>query len=541
MSELLTPSPEPAYISRMALKGAPFSSNDDEIRFYKGAHYEQKLNLLLHLLRSSDKAAIVIAEPGSGKTALLQQLRQHLTEGVKYCYIQADGNLNQDLLLRECLRAFGIDEADIATQGNLTQLMQQRLIQLRKINLTPVLLIDNADQLPDSAQAQLMSWLQWQQDGHSLLQAVLTARQALTQSPHVERLLQVDLPRLSQAEVGAYLTYRLAAVDFYDPLPFSEKVMKQLYQQSKGNPARLNQLAHQHLLGFNTSAKPPLHIQLVSLLRQSVRWVGVVVLVIIVALLLIYQDAINQWVGANKKTDTHNVEIPALTTQQDMPTVVVGKGNDKVVDADKAERDELRELVSEIPSQSASQATTTASPNSTANHAGQVQQSTQVMPDSAPEKTDKPVTTSQSQGTQPSAAPDETTPTQVIPQTSTAAVSEGQSEQTSTAVEVVNNVHHASWILKQAAENYTFQLMGSWDKTEVGDFIDKYALTGDVAEFASMRKGKVWYALVYGVYPSKQAALDASKKWPAPLNTIPTWLRRFDSVQQQIKDKAPAQ
>jgi len=79
--------------------------------------------------------------------------------------------------------------------------------------------------------------------------------------------------------------------------------------------------------------------------------------------------------------------------------------------------------------------------------------------------------------------------------------------------------------------------MGSWDRDEVVEYIAKYALEGNVAVFNSMRQDKVWYVLLYGSFSDKQQAISASSNWPEPLNTVPTWLRRFDSVQQQIKDK----
>jgi DamX protein len=93
------------------------------------------------------------------------------------------------------------------------------------------------------------------------------------------------------------------------------------------------------------------------------------------------------------------------------------------------------------------------------------------------------------------------------------------------------------WILQQRAEHYTYQLMGSWEMLEVDEFIEKNALSGDYARFSSLRDGKPWHVIVYGVYPSKKAALKASNQWPAPMTTLPTWLRRFDSVQKQIKEK----
>ena len=95
------------------------------------------------------------------------------------------------------------------------------------------------------------------------------------------------------------------------------------------------------------------------------------------------------------------------------------------------------------------------------------------------------------------------------------------------------------WILQQSATDFTFQLMGTWDRAEVDNFVEKNELTGNVAVFESMRNGEVWYAVIYGVYPSKQVAMRDSQQWPSPLNKISPWLRRYDGVQKQIIDKAP--
>ncbi len=114
-------------------------------------------------------------------------------------------------------------------------------------------------------------------------------------------------------------------------------------------------------------------------------------------------------------------------------------------------------------------------------------------------------------------------------------------EPMSEIIEPITEDHQQDWVMQQDGSHYTFQLMGSWEKQEVHDFIDKYALAGDVAMFESMRNGRIWYALTYGVFENKQSALDASNKWPAPLNTLPSWLRRFDSVQKQIKNTVQVQ
>jgi DamX protein len=96
-------------------------------------------------------------------------------------------------------------------------------------------------------------------------------------------------------------------------------------------------------------------------------------------------------------------------------------------------------------------------------------------------------------------------------------------------------VHDVDWIMAQETSFYTFQLMGSWDEQEVNEFIKTHALSGKVARFTSTRQGQPWYVLIYGLYPNKEAALKASEAWSAELAALPTWLRRMDSVQKQVK------
>ena len=119
----------------------------------------------------------------------------------------------------------------------------------------------------------------------------------------------------------------------------------------------------------------------------------------------------------------------------------------------------------------------------------------------------------------------------------TAVISEQKAVDNQAAKSAKAEAQDSDWILSQKPTDYTFQLMGSWSYEEVTEFIEENALTGQLARFTSLRDNKPWHVLIYGVYPSKKLALSASNNWPAPLNTLPTWLRRFDSVQNQIKDK----
>lgn len=114
-------------------------------------------------------------------------------------------------------------------------------------------------------------------------------------------------------------------------------------------------------------------------------------------------------------------------------------------------------------------------------------------------------------------------------------VSELEASASPKQVEMQTTLNGEEWVFQQKGTDYTYQLMGSWEKQELTDFIGQYALEGNVAAFESLRNGRTWHVLIYGVYASKQAAIKASQAWPAPLNTQPSWLRRFDSIKAQIK------
>jgi len=453
MSELASAAPN--YVTRLALKAMPFSEAVDASIFYNAPHVEQSLNLALHLASSSDKVAVISTEAGIGKTCLLAQFVAKSEDNLKVTLIQGKYAPDLNTVLFQCLRDFGVDEYDIRTGDDHQTMLQTRVAQLRQLDVRPVLLIDDADKLAPEVLSFLLSWLKLQQEGHYLMQAVICISQALSGLDAIqERVQKVDLLALTEQEIEPYLTARLSQVGYSGDALFSKKQLKQFFKQSKGNPALLNKLAHQTLLGVKPKLKArkpllPANLNLAALLKGGI---GSVIAIVLIALLL-FQEQIN---GLFEPSLAEEETLEVIEDEPELATVTVD--DDEIVSQDQFGRNELVDLVSEL------EQTVDAVPSTT----------------SIAELKDK------------------------------------------------------SWILSQKSSAYTFQLMGSWEQQEVLDFVEKYALQGDVAMFESSRNGKVWHVLVYGVYANKQEAIEASQTWAAPMNTLPTWLRRFESVQTQI-------
>lgn len=478
MSELVTPTSDPAYVTKLALRSIPFNDQIDSTLFYAGGQAGHRLNLLLHLVRASDKIANLVADEGFGKSTLLIELQQRTGDEIRLCFIDAREHTELSVILGQCLIGLGVSSHEIETAEDPFQVFRNRLAQLRQLSITPLMLIDNADELSVALRTELAAWFEWEGNQGALLQAVVASRRPFILPGLAQNRLQVvTLPALSENELSSYLMHRLIGVGFQGDTPFLEKDLKRIYQQSVGSPDLVNQLAHQQLLGIKP-VKPTLALLDTWLAKMTMRWAGLAVVIVTLLLLLLFQGTINQWLTT--ATDESIVDDTAVVIEQEVELPIV-------VTQAQAERDELTDLIAEIPDINAREATALESIDV--------------------KKTNEPVRR----------------PVSVVPDAS---------------VERVPDFLKKDWVIAQPESHYTFQLMGSWEREEVHDFIEQYALVGDVAIFESMRNGRVWHVLVYGSFKDKQAAIEASAAWPAPLNTLPSWLRKMNSVQQQIRNKA---
>jgi len=500
MSSIANSAVEPNYLTRLALNSAPFNNSITEpASFFHGEQIEQRLNLLLHLLRASDKVPCVVAPPGGGKSALLSQLKHSAGDELRICHIEASSSLTAEVLIEQSLSAFGVDKAEINQTKDFKSLLKNRLQRLIKLNIRPVLMVDNCDFVNAEQLAVISECLSWQGEEGFLLQAVLTASKVMPEWSQLNgRSQRVDLPNISEQELPHYLMHRLVAAGYVGEMPFSQKDLKYFYRQSKGLPAKINQFAHQKLLGIS-KAQSAVSFNPAKLLAL-LKWIALGFLVISLISLLIFQKQINALFSENAHQiiDEEIAPLPFNEEDEALATVIVE--DDKITSSDQAGRDELTSLVANLP----------------------------VDDEMEPISLSEPVIELELQDIDAETLQEKSDSIEkIVPPEPIKAVS--------------SPMHREDWIQEQQASNYTFQLMGSWEHSIVEEFIDKYALTGEVAEFESMRNGRVWYALIYGVYPDKKTALTASKNWPAPLNTLPSWLRRFGSVQKQIRDKAQAQ
>jgi DamX protein len=91
-------------------------------------------------------------------------------------------------------------------------------------------------------------------------------------------------------------------------------------------------------------------------------------------------------------------------------------------------------------------------------------------------------------------------------------------------------------LLQQNSSAYTLQLIGLQEQEAVERFVRTHGLQGSCAYFRSLRNGRPWFSVVYGIYPDREGAVAGRSKLPAALRGTGVWPRSLASVQQAIQE-----
>ncbi len=83
-------------------------------------------------------------------------------------------------------------------------------------------------------------------------------------------------------------------------------------------------------------------------------------------------------------------------------------------------------------------------------------------------------------------------------------------------------------------QGFTLQLMGASDFNELSQFVAANKLQDKSYILHSINKGQDWYTLIYGVYPTHEAAEAARNNLPEAMKQSKPWIRSMDSVHNII-------
>lgn len=337
---------EPAYLAAYGLTEAPFSSQQDDRFLYLNAALTERLELLKHYTQYGNLLLIISGERGIGKSSLKQRFINTALEEWKICQIQAHTMMDASLLLKQVAHGFGITEAPFEPSA-LYEVLSAQLEHLHQKSYEPILIIDDAHELPQDALQSLLYLAEHHSDHQTALRIILFCEpeiETMLEDPAIHSLKErvthsMEIPRLDETQTAEYLRHRLAVAGLDGTSPFTPKLIHKIYKASDGIPSHINEYAHQNLLDDRepvTNEEMDLDDELMSSATQFTfrnMILGGAALAIVVAVLL-FQNRINSLFEEAEEVVTQAELIqkdkkPTEITQDEKTTVTTPPESNK--------------------------------------------------------------------------------------------------------------------------------------------------------------------------------------------------------------------
>lgn len=243
------------YEAYFGLQEAPFALTPNTRYFLRAPSHGDALELLLVALRQREGFIKISGEVGTGKTLLCRLLLNELEQQAHTAYIP-NPRLTPETLYEAVAEELGVDLAGCANSHQVLKAINESLIGHAMERRPVVLVIDEAQAMPEETIEALRLLTNLETESMRLLQVVLFGQpelDALLQKPSLRQLNQritfhYRLAPLDRQSVAQYLRHRLAQAGYNGADLFTPGALRLIARASGGIPRLVNILAHKSLL-----------------------------------------------------------------------------------------------------------------------------------------------------------------------------------------------------------------------------------------------------------------------------------------------------
>lgn len=243
------------YLKHFGLREPPFSLTPDTSFFFAWRSHQEAINVLLVALRSGEGFLKVTGEVGLGKTLLCRKLLNGLKEPFVTAYIP-NPHLSSSAMRQAIVDDLGISLPSRATQNDVVRAMTRRLIELARAGKRVVVILDEAQELPEKTLEAVRLLTNLETEKRKLLQVVLFGQPELDRrlaQPELRQLRQrisfsYTLAPLDEPGVANYVRHRLHVAGHGGGALFDAAALKKIFRASRGTPRLVNLLCHKALM-----------------------------------------------------------------------------------------------------------------------------------------------------------------------------------------------------------------------------------------------------------------------------------------------------
>ena len=243
------------YLYHFGLTELPFTLTPNTNFFLGLEPHNEAFAVLLTALKTGEGFIKVVGEVGTGKTLLCRKLLNEIPDHFFTAYIP-NPYLNPDELRRAVANELGIKQAQRMSSQLLTQRIQERLLELHGQGHSVVVILDEAQALPEDSLEALRLFTNLETESRKLLQVVLFAQPELNERLAQQKFRQLrqritfsyQLRVMNPIEVEYYIQHRLHIAGYKGPALFDNNLAKKIAKASKGVPRLVNVLCHKMLM-----------------------------------------------------------------------------------------------------------------------------------------------------------------------------------------------------------------------------------------------------------------------------------------------------
>jgi MSHA biogenesis protein MshM len=238
------------------LERAPFDHDRTAQSFFSSRLHGEALVKLKYLIEHGKGAAVLAGASGTGKTHVLEMVRQQSAHGpsVHLVYPQLAPHELVSYITNSLGESGDHSSEILPGMDVLLRRLDARLCELTQTGCSPLIVIDDAHLIEDRRVFQTLHQLMnFQQPGRSNFSLILSGQPELVGTlQRTEQLsdriaFQCLLQSLTEVECGVYVRHRLEAAGRTKSI-FDESAMKAIFELSAGIPRRINRLCDFALL-----------------------------------------------------------------------------------------------------------------------------------------------------------------------------------------------------------------------------------------------------------------------------------------------------
>lgn len=243
------------YLYHFGMRELPFTLTPNTDFFLNLKPHVEALQVLTTALQQGEGFIKVTGEVGTGKTLTCRKLLNALPDGFAIAYVP-NPYLSPGELRWAVATELGLKYSANIDQQQLIQMLQQHLLNLSQQGKAVVVILDEAQALPDESLEALRLFSNLETERRKLLQVVLFGQPELDQRLASKKFRQLRqrisfsyrLRSMTLAEVAHYIDHRIKIAGHQGARIFSPRQAKKIAEASYGVPRLVNVLSHKALL-----------------------------------------------------------------------------------------------------------------------------------------------------------------------------------------------------------------------------------------------------------------------------------------------------